>query len=65
MISKTDSVGVKSALEIIVSAKLQIIDGKISKQEIMNVSEQKGNIIKGKLIKPSLTDLKKIITVKK
>ena len=66
MISKTDSVGVKSALEIIVSAKLQIINGKISKQEIMNVSEQKGNIIKGKLIKPkSLTDLKKIITVKK
>ena len=41
MISKTDSVGVKSALEIIVSAKLQIINGKISKQEIMNVSEQK------------------------
>ena len=65
MISKTDSVGVKYALEIIVSAKLQIINGKISKQEIMNVSEQKGNIIKGKLIKPSLTDLKKIITVKK
>ena len=66
MISKTDSVGVKSALEIIVSAKLQIINGKISKQEIMNVSEQKGNIIKGKLIKPkSLTDLKKIVTLKK
>ena len=65
MTSKTDSVGVNSALEIIVSAKLQIINGKISKQEIMNVSEQKGNIIKGKLIKPSLTDLKKIITVKK
>ena len=66
MISKTDSVGVKSALEIIVSAKLQIINGKISKQEIMNVSEQKGNIIKGKLIKPkSLSDLKKIVTVKK
>ena len=65
MTSKTDSVGVKSALEIMVSAKLQIINGKISKQEIMNVSEQKGNIIKGKLIKPSLTDLKKIITVKK
>ena len=42
------------------------ITGKINKPEIMNVSEQKGNIIKGKLIKPrSLTDLKKIVTLKK
>ena len=50
-----------------ISVKLcQTITGKINRPEIMNVSEQKGNIIKGKLIKPkSLTDLKKIITVKK
>ena len=50
-----------------ISIKLgQTITGKISKPEIMNIKEQKGNIIKGKLIKPkSLTDLKKIITIKK
>ena len=50
-----------------ISVKLgQTITGKINRPEIMNVTEQKGNIIKGKLIKPkSLTDLKKIITVKK
>ena len=50
-----------------ISVKLgQTITGKINKQEIMNVSEQKGNIIKGKLIKPkSLTDIKKIITINK
>ena len=50
-----------------ISVKLgQTIAGKINRPEIVNVSEQKGNIIKGKLTKPkSLTDLKKIITVKK
>ena len=50
-----------------ISVKLgQTIIGKINKPEIMIVSEQKGNIIKGKLIKPkSLTDLKKIISIKK
>ena len=50
-----------------ISVKLgQTITGKINEPEITNVSEQKGNIIKGKLIKPkSLTDLKKIITIKK
>ena len=50
-----------------ISIKLgQTITGKINRPEIMNVSEQKGNIIKGKLFKPkSLTDLKKIITIKK
>ena len=50
-----------------ISIKLgQTITGKINRPEIVNVSKQKGNIIKGKLIKPkSLTDLKKIITVKK
>ena len=50
-----------------ISVKLgQTITGKINRPEIVNVSEQKGNIIKGKLTKPkSLTDLKKIITIKK
>ena len=50
-----------------ISVKLgQTITGKINRPEVMSVSEQKGNIIKGKLIKPkSHTDLKKIITVKK